>query len=88
MVILIRFKLSSPPTIFKVISAVVNCVQLCVVSGISREIVPLMNVNNCAVSDIWYQSVNNAVAVVIKWNWILVDQSEQSVWLAAGTCGQ
>jgi len=61
--ILIRPKLSSHFTILKVISAVVNCVQLCVVSGISREIVLLVNdiVNNCAVSD---TSVNNnAVAV-------------------------
>jgi len=47
--------------------------------------------SNCAVSDTWDQSVNNnAVAVwrYIKGNWILVDESEQRVWLAAGTCGQ
>jgi len=58
-VILIRPKLSSPLALFKVISAVVNCVQLCVVSGISCEIVLLLNdsVNNCAVSDTWDQSV-------------------------------
>jgi hypothetical protein len=92
-VVLIRPKLSSPLTLFKVISPVVNCVQLCVVSGISRELVLLVNdsVNKCAVSDTWDQSVNNnAVAVwqYIKWNWILMDQSEQRVWLAAGTCGQ
>jgi hypothetical protein len=72
---------------------VVNCVQLCVVSGVSCEIVLLVNdsVNNCAVSDTWDQSVNNnAVAVwrYIKWNWIFVDQSEQRVWPAAGTYGQ
>lgn len=88
MVILIRPKLSSPLTLFKVISAVVSCVQLCVVSGISCEIVLLVNdsVNNCAVRDTWDQSV--AVWQYIKWNWILVDQSEQRLWPAAGTCGQ
>lgn len=50
MVILIRPKLSSPLTLFKITSAVVNCVHLCVVSGMSREIVLLVNdsVNNCA----------------------------------------
>jgi len=65
-VILIRPKLSSPLTLLKVISLVVNCVQLCSVSGISHEIVLLVNgsVNICAVSDTLDQSVNNnAVAV-------------------------
>lgn len=64
MVILITPKLSSPFTILKVISAVVNCVQLCVVSGISREIVLLVNdsVNNCAVSDTWIK-----VLIIVLW---------------------
>lgn len=45
----------------------VNCVQLCVVSGISRELVLLVNgsVNNCAVSDTWDQSVNNNTVAVL-----------------------